>query len=639
MNRKPRIQIFLKNLSDDKAAEVARRMPFLKRDFRVGVTHNSSAVTDEGAFADSGIPLTAVEVAPLPPDDLLNYMRAFIASLQEDLPDAVMAALPDGESAAFLIAAKSIGVPLVIAELDDQPSLISSFEEISALHFCDVILPAARNLQRVLMQMSPELTGKISTLLPHSADTTYIQQTKEDRRRHRLNLNVDTDLKMITMIAAFDRRRDYDTLLDACALLKQQGHEFIVLLVGDGPERRRITEKVYALRLGEQVTIIDDPGDHADILCATDIFALSTHLEGNSTPLIEAMAHGLAIAATDVPGISDLIRDGRSGKLAAPKNPESMAQALVDLLAQEKIRKKLGSVARKCIDNRGNLNQFMPAFISTLKKKLKEINPESKPAGYKQSLSETSRQYVYLQERIRELIDDTEVNFGISQAADLLDGYPINVQVDILEKLCRVPVEAGPLAMFVRPLEKVLSDRYLDALPFLEMRLFEKLAAFYIELGYVEGAEKLMERMEANIQKELFRYLFANQRFSGIRAIVRLAQLYDFVGQKDRRDFYRLELREFLQSNPVELNVHFHQQNAVFLESLGELKLAMREMQKDSLGPIHLEPDISLMLDLPGKDIFDRKTVLKGVTIRPVPASLRGTSVDQYDPNDILQPA
>ncbi|RJP76045.1 MAG: glycosyltransferase [Candidatus Zixiibacteriota bacterium] len=604
MNAKPRLQVYLKNLSDEKAAEVARRMPFLKKDFKVGITFLGLEERGEGQFADSGIPLTPVHVAPLPPDDLLNSLQAFSETMEEDLPDVVMAALPDPLAAAFLTAAKAAGVPLVVAEFDDHPSLISRLEELTALCFCDKILPATRNLQRAIGKTMPYLAAKADHLLPHSADTTYIQQTKDDRRRLRQNLRVDTEQKMITMIAPFDRRRDHDTLLEACALLKARGHEFILMLVGDGPERHRLTEKIYALRLEDQVAILDDPNDHLEILCATDIFALSTHFEGNNIPLLEAMAQGLAIAATDVDGISDLIRDERSGRLARPKDAESFAQALVDLLAQEKIRKKLGSVARKCIENRGNLNQFMPAFVKRVKGYLKELTepPPAKAAkGSKAPRKKAApppvapslkkgkeAEYIQLQMKIRELWKTPAPGFGIQQAADLLDGFPLHTQVDLLEKLCHVQVEHGPLALFVRPLEKVLSDRFYLHLPLLEMRLLEQLAVFYIDLSYHEGVQKLIEQMEEYARTDLFRYHYSTSRFAGLRSHARLAQLHEFTGKTDQRDFYRLEMWEYMRPREEGESVYFHQQNAAYLEGLGEIKLAARELQKDSMGAVQL---------------------------------------------------
>jgi glycosyltransferase involved in cell wall biosynthesis len=568
-------------------------MPFMKKDFKVGVTHLNKEEEGEGYFADSGIPLTGIQIESLRPDDGQEYMQPMSDCFDDDLPDAVIAALPDPAGAAFLIAAKAAGVPLVIAEVDDQPSLFSSFEELSAFYFSDLILPATRNLQRVLTQVFPELADRVGNLLPHSADTTYIQLTKEDRIRLRQELRVDTELKMITMIAPFDRRRDHDTILEACQLLKQRGLKFILMLVGDGPERRRVAEKVFALRLEDQVCIINDPGDHTDILCATDIFALSTHFEENSTTLIEAMAQGLSIAATRVPGIDDLIRDGRSGRLARPKDPESFAQALIDLLAQEKIRKKLGSVARKCIENRGNLTHFMPPLVQTIKRRLKEYAADPEGQHCEPNNATSGKKYLKLQQDVRNLKKSANPMKGISKAADLMDGLPVNVQVDIIERMCAIPLGSNSVAMLVRPLEKVLGENVYEHLPLLEMRLLERLSDFYKDLDYSEGVQKLIEKMEENVQVELFRYHFACNRFSGQRAHVRLAQLYEYVGHQDRRDFYRLELRDYLRACGGNGAASFHQQNARHLEILGEHKLAERELRKAAMGAIQFSSEVA----------------------------------------------
>jgi hypothetical protein len=305
-------------------------------------------------------------------------------------------------------------------------------------------------------------------------------------------------------------------------------------------------------------------------------------------PLLEAMAQGLAIAGTDLPGISDLIRDKRSGRLGKLKDAESYAQALIDLLAQEKTRKKLGSVARKCVENRGNLGYFMPILTKALKTSIKEQEEKGRTKKGKGKDGHLARQYLTLQRKIRNLWSDVAPGFGISQAAEMLDGFPIHTQVDLLEKLCDVRVESGPLALLVRPLEKVLSDRFYEHLPLLEMRLLEKLSSFYMELNYGEGVEKLIERLEGNLSRELIRYQFSRDRFSGLRAHEKLSRLYEFIGKADQREFFRLEMWDYMRLREGQEDPYFHQQNAAFLESLGELKLAARELQKDTLGELRL---------------------------------------------------
>ncbi|MBU0518623.1 glycosyltransferase family 4 protein [bacterium] len=618
MSAKLRIEVFLRNLHDEKAVEVARRMPFLKNEYSVGVTYVEKGDGSEGVFTDSGVTLTYVELQALPPDDGFSYLGSFQDRFGSKAPKFAMASLPDPIAAAFLIAAKSAGVPTTVVEFDDEPGLISSFEELTALHLADLYLPATRNLQRTLTFTLPQLRRRVGNLLPHSADTTYIQLTKEDRCRLRQQLRVATEPKMITVIAPFDRRRDHDTLIEACAILKERGQDFILLLVGDGPERARIAEKVYALRLEDQVTIMDDPEDHTDILCATDIFALCTHFEDNSVPMIEAMAQGLAIAGTDVPGINDLIRDERSGRLAKAKDAESFATALIDLLAQEKIRKKLGSVARKCIENRGNLNQFMPALISALKKAQKDHKTVAKENGGTHPYVDLSQRYVNLQQKVREMLEQSHTEKDLTTAADDMDGFPIDMQVDVLEKMCAISLDSAPLAMFVRPVEKVLSERTYRAFPMLELRLLESLAAFYIDLGYVEGAEKVIENMEEFVSKDVLQYQFTRNRFSAIRSLVRLSQLYDFAGQENKRDHYKLELWEYVRTTEAHGNEHFHQQNAACLEALGEMKMALREMQKDALGAIRIHPDMPTAHTAYEPETPARKVPLRSVAIRQI---------------------
>jgi glycosyltransferase involved in cell wall biosynthesis len=597
VSAKPIIQIFLQSLHDEKANETARRMPYIKRDFKVRVCYQRSPTPiaesavggEEGFFKDSGVELIPVEIPPLPPDDRLKPMEAFVEVLKKDPPDLALAAVPDPTGAAFLIAARAAGVPLVLAELDDNPSLISTLEELTALHFSDMILPETRQLQRALNHALPSLADRPQILSPHSADTTYIQLTKEDRIRLRQNLRVDEERKMITMIAPLDHRRDHATLLQACALLRERGNDFILLLVGDGPERQHIADQICSLQLQDQVFMMEDPGEHQDILLATDIFALSSHFEGNNPPLLEAMAIGLAIAGTDIPGIGDWIRDKRSGRLAAPDNPESMAEALTDLLAQEKIRKKLGSVARKCVENRGNLGYFMPILTKALKSALKELEEKGKAKKSRAKDCNLAKQYLSLQRKIRGLWADVAPSLSISQAAQMLDGFAIHTQVDLLEKLCDVRVESGPLALLVRPIEKVLGDRLYKHLPLLEMRLLEKLSDFYMQLSYAEGVEKLIERLEQNMNGSILLYQLSRDRFAGLRAHEKLSRLYEFLGKADQREFYRLEMWDYMRLREgQEEDAYFHQQNAAFLESLGEMKLAARELQRDTLGEVRM---------------------------------------------------
>jgi glycosyltransferase involved in cell wall biosynthesis len=82
------------------------------------------------------------------------------------------------------------------------------------------------------------------------------------------------------------------------------------------------------------------------LYAAMDIFVLPSLNEGMPMTILEAMAAGCAIAASRVGAIPELIRDGESGRLFAPADRSGLATALIDLLEDEAVRKRIGAAAR-----------------------------------------------------------------------------------------------------------------------------------------------------------------------------------------------------------------------------------------------------------------------------------------------------
>jgi glycosyltransferase involved in cell wall biosynthesis len=84
-------------------------------------------------------------------------------------------------------------------------------------------------------------------------------------------------------------------------------------------------------------------------LAQADVFALTSLYEGTSTALLEAMASGLAVVATDVGGTSRLVQDGVTGLLVPPQAPSRVAAALVRLLTDAELRLTLGENACRLV--------------------------------------------------------------------------------------------------------------------------------------------------------------------------------------------------------------------------------------------------------------------------------------------------
>ncbi len=100
---------------------------------------------------------------------------------------------------------------------------------------------------------------------------------------------------------------------------------------------------------------------------------------------------------------------------------------------------------------------------------------------------------------------------------------------------------------------------------------------------------------------------FSLNRFAGLRATEKLARLYEFLGKADQHEFYRLEMWDYMRVREGrEGDAYFHQQNAAFLERLGEMKLAARELQRDTLGEVRMlesVPIARLAPEVPPPDV------------------------------------
>jgi glycosyltransferase involved in cell wall biosynthesis len=122
-------------------------------------------------------------------------------------------------------------------------------------------------------------------------------------------------------------------LLSALAALRRQGLEFCAVLVGDGPGRGSLEQQVAMLELSQYVRFLGWRDDVPRLLDAADVFVLpSVAYECLPYAILEAMAHGLPVVATDLAGIPEAVVNGETGRVVPPADPLALSDALRDVL-------------------------------------------------------------------------------------------------------------------------------------------------------------------------------------------------------------------------------------------------------------------------------------------------------------------
>ncbi|AGH42169.1 glycosyltransferase [Paraglaciecola psychrophila] len=149
----------------------------------------------------------------------------------------------------------------------------------------------------------------------------------------------------IIMAARFARQKDQTSLIKAISLLKLKNIEVKLSFAGLGKTAHLVSAQklVKKLNLEQQITFLGHCTNLPELLAHYQIFALSTHYEGMPLVLIEAMASGCAIVASEVVGVKEMFVHAEDGYLVEPQSPQALADAVEILLADKNFTAKMAT--------------------------------------------------------------------------------------------------------------------------------------------------------------------------------------------------------------------------------------------------------------------------------------------------------
>jgi glycosyltransferase involved in cell wall biosynthesis len=150
---------------------------------------------------------------------------------------------------------------------------------------------------------------------------------------------------VVTLIARLVPIKRVDRFLSAAGQLADQpAVRFVV--VGDGELHQELARSADAVALGDRLVWAGFRRDIPNVCFASDIVMLTSDNEGTPVSLIEAQAAAVPIVATDVGGVRSAVRDGQSGRLAAPQAPDQLAAAVAELVGDPALRAQMGAAGR-----------------------------------------------------------------------------------------------------------------------------------------------------------------------------------------------------------------------------------------------------------------------------------------------------
>jgi glycosyltransferase involved in cell wall biosynthesis len=181
--------------------------------------------------------------------------------------------------------------------------------------------------------------------------TAYVPQADGDGRGElRAELGLPADAPVYGSASGMRPQKALEVLLDAHALLLHELARAHLVLVGDGPSRAPLERRVSELAVEDSTHFLGERNDVDSLIRGFDVAAMSSDFEGMPLFALECFANRTPLVATAVGGLNEIIDDGRTGLLVAPRRPDLLAGAIAGLLRDPARRERLATAARAELD-------------------------------------------------------------------------------------------------------------------------------------------------------------------------------------------------------------------------------------------------------------------------------------------------
>jgi len=193
-----------------------------------------------------------------------------------------------------------------------------------------------------------------------------------DIKSKKRELGLPPSVPIVGTVGELSPVKGHKYLLKAAAIVLKGSPHVKFLIVGDGHLRKNLESQCKELGIEQSVILLGFRNDVAELLKIMNIFTLTSISEGLSLAILEAMAAGKPVVATDVGGNSEIIVDDETGFLVPPRNPDAIASKIMLLLENEEIARDMGKRAQKRVEERFSLERMVKTYEELYERCLNE---------------------------------------------------------------------------------------------------------------------------------------------------------------------------------------------------------------------------------------------------------------------------
>ncbi len=280
-----------------------------------------------------------------PYNSFINSVFQLKDKMIEFKPDIIHSHGQFCDVAAILLASRNLGLLARTVHEDlewrDKPLRRLLFSNIIYPLLFKIEIGVSKNItKRLSSRPLSNFLRRKSIQINNSIDLSRFSNFTIEKKTKKIDLALPLDKPIIGSIGRLTLQKGYSTFLKAIKLIIQEQYDAYFVIVGDGEYRDQLKIEADNLGITNYIQFLGPRSDIRELYKIMDIFVSSSLWEGLPTVLLESMASGTPIIATNIPGSCDLINHYRNGLLFPPDSPKELAQSIILLLNNPKLRKQ-----------------------------------------------------------------------------------------------------------------------------------------------------------------------------------------------------------------------------------------------------------------------------------------------------------
>ncbi|WP_040765248.1 glycosyltransferase family 4 protein [Novipirellula maiorica] len=267
------------------------------------------------------------------------------------------------------IAAKLAGVPVIASALHSTgwPDGVGRLNR-KLTCITDAFIAVADSHGEFLTSFERFPAAKVN-VIRNGVDCDRFRNSPTARESLREQLGIPIDAPVVGLVAALRSEKNHSMFLNTAAMIRDQNCDSRLgdthwVLVGDGPERPAIEKLRDELNLGSRVHLLGTRHDTPELVAGMDVFALTSLNEASPVSILESLACGVPVVATDVGSISESVIEGVTGHLVPSEDVPAMAAAVTRLLNDPAAARRMGENGRDRVVATGSLDSMVRGYQS-----------------------------------------------------------------------------------------------------------------------------------------------------------------------------------------------------------------------------------------------------------------------------------